>query len=44
MSAAQQRLELVARTFAETGVKDLFMLVHRLVRKTLTKPDIVRIT
>jgi hypothetical protein len=43
MSAAQQRLELVARTFAETGVKDLFMLVHRLVRKNVTKPDIVRI-
>ena len=43
MSAAQQRLELVARTFAETGVKDLFMLVHRLVRQNLTKPDIVRI-
>jgi len=43
MSAAQQRLELVARTFAETGVKDLFMLVHRLIRKNLTKPDIVRI-
>ena len=43
MSAAQQRLELVARTFAETGVKDLFMLVHRLIRQNLTKPDIVRI-
>jgi len=43
MSAAQQRLELVARTFAETGVKDLFLLVHRLVRQNLTKPDIVRI-
>ena len=43
MSASQQRLELVARTFAETGVKDLFMLVHRLVRQNVTKPDIVRI-
>lgn len=43
MSAAQQRLELVARTFAETGVKELFMLVHRLVRKYYTKPDIVRL-
>jgi hypothetical protein len=43
MSAAQQRLELVARTFAETGVKDLFLLVHRLVRKNVTKPDIVRL-
>ena len=43
MSAAQQRIELVARTFAETGVKDLFRLVHRLVRTTYTKPDIVRL-
>lgn len=42
MNAAQQRIELVARTFAETGVKELFKLVHRLVRITLTKPDIVR--
>ena len=43
MNASQQRIELVARTFAETGVKELFKLVHRLVRITLTKPDIVRI-
>ena len=43
MSAAQQRIELVARTFAETGVKELFMLVHKLVRTHLTKPDIVRL-
>ena len=43
MSAAAQRLELVARTFAETGVKELFMLTHRLVRKYYTKPDIVRL-
>ena len=42
MSAAQQRVELVARTFAETGVKSLFMLVHRLIRQNVTKPDIVR--
>jgi len=41
MTAAQQRMELVARTFAETGVKELFMLVHKLVRTHLTKPDIV---
>lgn len=44
MSAAQQRIELVARSFAETGVKELFMLVHRLVRTHFTKPDIVRIS
>lgn len=43
MSASQQRIELVARTFAETGVKDLFRLVHRLIRTSYTKPDIVRL-
>jgi hypothetical protein len=43
MNASQQRLELVARTFAETGVKDLFKLVHRLVRTQYTKPDIIRL-
>jgi len=43
MNASQQRIELVARTFAETGVKELFKLVHHLVRTTLTKPDIIRL-
>ena len=43
MTAAQQRVELVARTFAETGVKELFMLVHKLVRTHMTKPDVVRL-
>ncbi len=43
MQATQQRIELVARTFANTGVKELFMLVHRLVRKYNTRPDIIRL-
>ena len=43
MQAAQQRIELVARTFANTGVKELFMLVHYLVRKYNTRPDIIRL-
>lgn len=43
MSAAQERLTNVARLFAETGVKDLFVMVHRLVRTSYTKPDIVRL-
>jgi len=43
MNAAAQRLELVARTFAETGVKELFILVHRLVRKHYVKPDVVKL-
>jgi len=33
MTAAQQRIELVARIFAETGVKELFYLVHRLTKQ-----------
>lgn len=43
MNASQQRLELVARTFAETGVKDLFLLVHKLVRQNYTRPDIIQL-
>jgi hypothetical protein len=43
MNAAQERLLNVARLFAETGVKDLFMLVHRLVRTNYTKPDVIRL-
>jgi hypothetical protein len=43
MSAAQQRIELVARTFAETGLRDLMLLVHELIRKNNTKPSIVRL-
>lgn len=43
MQASQQRIELVARTFAETGVKELFMLVHKYVRQYYTKPDVVRL-
>jgi hypothetical protein len=43
MGAAQERIALVARTFAETGVKELFTLVHRLVRKYVTKAEMARI-
>lgn len=40
---SQKRIELVARTFANTGVKELFMLVHRMVRKYNTRPDTIRL-
>ncbi len=42
-NATQERLALVARAFAETGVKDLFWLVHRLVRTMQDKPAVVRL-
>lgn len=43
MTAAQKRLTLVARLFAETGVKDLFLMVHRLVRQNYTRPDVIQL-
>jgi hypothetical protein len=43
MSAAQQRLELIARVFAETGIKDLFRKVLELVCKRQNAPRILRL-
>lgn len=43
MSAAQQRVELVSRVFAETGIKDLFQTVHGIVSKHAKKAEIVQL-
>lgn len=43
MTAAQARVEAVARTFAETGVRDLFLLVHAMTSKHGTQADKVRL-
>jgi len=43
MTAAQERIYMIARIFAETGVKDLFMLVHQLVRKHANKEAIFQL-
>lgn len=43
MGAAQQRIELIARIFAETGVKDLFLGVHALLLKHQKKPKHVQL-
>lgn len=37
MMAAQKRMRMVARTFAETGVKDLYVGIHALLRQHATK-------
>ena len=42
-TAAQQRQELIARVFAETGVKRLFWLVLHLVTKHQNKPAMIRL-
>jgi hypothetical protein len=43
MNAAQQRSKLIARTFAETGVKQLFSKVLALVTKHQNEPRIIRL-
>jgi hypothetical protein len=44
MSAGQSRVELIARVFAETGVKDLFKKELRLIVKHQSKPRVIRLT
>lgn len=42
-TAAQQRLELINRIFAETGVKDLYLKLGRLVQQNARQPFVVRL-
>ncbi len=44
LSAAGQRVEMIARIFAETGVKQLFKDIHELTRKYADKAEIVKLT
>ena len=41
MTAAQSRVELIARNFAETGVKDLMLAIYELVQKNQNKERVV---
>ena len=41
MSAAQSRVELIARNFAETGVKDLMLVIYKLLYKFQDKERMV---
>jgi hypothetical protein len=40
MTAAQGKILLIARNYAETGVKELFYELYELVRENQTKPDV----
>jgi hypothetical protein len=43
MNAAQAKQELIARTFAETGVKQLFIGVHKLLSQHAKKEEVIRL-
>lgn len=43
LTQAQKRVRLIARVFAETGVKDLFLGVHALIRKHAEAKAVVRL-
>lgn len=43
MQSAQQRMELIARIMAETGVKEAFLLVHELLKKHSDKPLVMKL-
>ena len=44
LTAAQSKILLIARNFAETGVKRLFLEMYNLVREYQTMPDMVPIS
>lgn len=43
MRAAQQRIAMLGRLFAETGVKELMLRTYKLIRQNETKEQIVRL-
>lgn len=43
IGAAQKRLRLIARVFAETGLKDVFLGVHALIRKHAQQKAVVKL-
>ena len=43
MGAAQSRVELIARNFAETGVKDLMIRIYELLYKNQDKERVIRL-
>lgn len=43
MNAAQKRIRLIAKIFAETGLKDMFLGVHATIRENATASQIARL-
>ena len=43
MGAAQSRVELIARNFAETGVKDLMSCIYELLQKNQDRERVIQL-
>jgi hypothetical protein len=43
MTASQARMKLIARIFAETGIKDMFKLLHHTLRSNGTQAETVKL-
>ncbi|MDA0207173.1 MAG: hypothetical protein O2795_17730 [Acidobacteria bacterium] len=43
VSAGQSQIEMIARVFAETGIKDLFRLILRLITQYQDEPKLIRL-
>jgi|LakMenE01Jun11ns_1017448.scaffolds.fasta_scaffold9952278_5 hypothetical protein len=43
LSRAQKRIRMIAKTFAETGVRDLYLGIHALLRENQSKERVVRL-
>lgn len=43
VSASQKRVRLIARIFAETGVKDMFLGIHALIRRNVSQAQKFRL-
>ncbi len=43
MQSSQARIELIARTFAETGIKKMFLMIYELLQKHSDRPKVVKL-
>lgn len=43
ISMSKDKIEMIARVFAETGIKSLFLHIHELIRKHQNKEEVVKL-
>lgn len=43
LSAAQKRTRMICRVFAETGIKDMFLILHRVIRENADRAETIRL-